>query len=148
MLGNRIQDLGGGTFRTVAAMEKYSLLDQYAMGLVRDTDVPPFFYVESATNVQPGAEAASTPRVGVTFSGTRRDVLISDVIEVLGRRQPAVDESPKVHRQAFLFLVGRAKTPDSPSVAKIDRIRLAWETFYAQATDGRSRVETRLRPPT
>ena len=113
MEGNRIQDLGGGAFRTVAAVEKYSLLDQYAMGLVRDVDVPPFFYVESPVNVQPAAEADSAPRVGVTFNGTRRDVLINDVIEVMGRRQPSADDSPKVHRQAFLFVVGRGRTAGS-----------------------------------
>jgi hypothetical protein len=147
MEGNRIRDLGGGSFRTVAAVEKYSLLDQYAMGLVRDTDVPPSFYVANPTNVQPAAEADSAPRVGVTFSGTRRDVLISDVIEVMGRRQPSSTEAPRTHRQAFLFLIGKDKSIDRTAVAKIDRIRRAWERFFAQATDGRARVETRLTPP-
>lgn len=148
MEGNRIQDLGGGSFRTTAAVEKYSLLDQYAMGLVRDVDVPPMFYVESPTNVQGGATAESAPRVGITFNGTRRDVLINDVIEAMGRRQPAADGSPKVHRQAFLYVIGRGRTADSAAIAKIDRIRSAWETFFRQATDGRARAETRLRPPT
>ena len=45
MEGNDIEDLGGGSFRTVAAVERYSLLDQYAMGLVPRIEVPPFFYV-------------------------------------------------------------------------------------------------------
>ena len=34
MEGNDIEDLGGGSFRTVDAVKRYSLLDQYAMGLV------------------------------------------------------------------------------------------------------------------
>ena len=33
MEGNDIEDLGGGSFRTVAAAERYSRLDQYTMGL-------------------------------------------------------------------------------------------------------------------
>jgi hypothetical protein len=144
MEGNRINDLGGGSFRTIAAVEKYSLLDQYAMGLVRDLDVPPFFYVENPINVQPAAQAGSAPRVGVTFSGTRRDVLINDVVEVMGPRQPSAADSAKVHRQAFLFVVGKGRTADPSNVAKIDRIRRAWETFFTQATDGRGRAETRL----
>jgi hypothetical protein len=148
MEGNRIQDLGGGAFKTVAAVEKYSLLDQYAMGLVRDIDVPPLFYVENPTNVQGGAEADSAPKVGVTFNGTRRNVLIDDVIEAMGRRQPSTDDSPKIHRQAFVFVVGKGKSADPAAIAKIDRIRRAWDTFFAQATDRRARVETRLRPPT
>ena len=103
MEGNRIQDLGGGTFRTTAAVERYSLPDQYAMGLVRDADVPPTFYVESPTNVAGNAEADSPPRVGVTFSGTRRDVFINDVIGIMGVRQPSSENSPRVIRQAFLL---------------------------------------------
>jgi hypothetical protein len=74
MEGNRIQDLGGGMFRTTGAVERYSLLDQYAMGLVR----------------------------------------------------------------------GRTATP--ADVAKIDRIRRAWEILFTQATSGRGRAETRLSP--
>ena len=45
--GNDIVDHGGGSFSTRAAAERYSLLDQYAMGLVDQTQVPPFFYVEN-----------------------------------------------------------------------------------------------------
>jgi hypothetical protein len=147
MEGNRIEDLGGGSFRTVAAVEKYSLLDQYAMGLVRDIDVPRLFYVENPTNVVPPARAESAPRLGVTFNGTRRDVLINDIIEVMGPRRPTQADSPKVHHQAFLFVVGRGRTADPAVVAKIDRIRRAWEGFFTPATDGRGRAETRLFPP-
>jgi len=148
MEGNRIQDLGGGSFRTVAAVERYSLLDQYAMGLVRDIDVPPMFYVESPTNISNNAAPESAPRVGVTFSGTRRDVLINDIIEILGRRQPSAEASPNLYRQAFVFVVSRGRTASPTTTAKIDRIRRAWEPFYSQATDNRGRVDTRLQPGT
>lgn len=144
MEGNRIQDLGGGTFRTTAAVERYSLLDQYAMGLVRDIDVPSTFYVENPTGLPANIAADSAPRVGVTFSGTRRDVLINDVIEVMGARQPSSADSPRVFRQAFLFVVGRGRTAAPAAIAKIDRIRRAWEPFFARAVDNRARVETRL----
>lgn len=148
MEGNRIQDLGGGSFRTVAAVERYSLLDQYAMGLVRDIDVPPMFYVESPTNISNNAAPESAPRVGVTFSGTRRDVLINDIIEILGRRQPSAEASPNLYRQAFVFVVSRGRTASPTTTAKIDRIRRAWEPFYSQATDNRGRVDARLQPGT
>jgi hypothetical protein len=144
MEGNRIQDLGGGSFRTVAAVEKYSLLDQYAMGLVRDIDVPKMFYVENPVPVSSSTTADSAPRVGVTFSGTRRDVLINDVIEIMGGRAPTADVTPKLHRQAFLFVVSRGRTADPTAIAKIDRIRRAWEPFYTQATQSRGSVDTRL----
>jgi hypothetical protein len=147
MEGNRIQDLGGGSFKTVAAVEKYSSLDQYAMGLVRDVDVPPFFYVENPVNVVPPRQKESAPRVGVTFSGTRRDVLIQDVVQVLGRRNPEATQSPKLLHQAFIFITTGRRTADARDVAKVDVFRQAWERFFLQATDGRMRSDTHLRIP-
>ena len=147
MEGNDIEDLGGGAFRTVAAVEGYSALDQYAMGLRHDYEVPAFFYVEAPTNAMPPARSAGSPQVGVTFNGTRREVLMADIIEVEGPRVPSADESPRVHRQAFVYVVrsGREANPDH--LAKLDAIRRQWEPFFAAATDERMRVETRLRPP-
>jgi hypothetical protein len=144
MEGNDIQDLGGGAFKTVAAVQRYSLLDQYAMGLVPDSAVPPFFYVESPTNMSANRTPESAPEVGITFNGTRRDVLIQDVIAVLGPRTPSAAESPRVHRQAFLFVVSAGKTPASIDVAKEDTIRRAWEGFFPQATDNRMQAITTL----
>ena len=66
MGGNAIEDLGGGRFETVAAVERYSALDQYAMGLRHDFEVPPFFYVESPINVSPSGGHTGGPRVGVS----------------------------------------------------------------------------------
>jgi hypothetical protein len=144
MEGNDIQDLGGGAFKTVAAVQRYSLLDQYAMGLVPDSAVPPFFYVESPTNMSANRTPESAPEVGITFNGTRRDVLIQDVIAVLGPRTPSAAESPRVHHQAFLFVVSAGKTPASIDVAKEDTIRRAWEGFFPQATDNRMQAVTTL----
>jgi hypothetical protein len=145
MEGNDIEDLGGGSFRTVASVQRYSRLDQYAMGLVADNQVPPFFYVDNPTNVAGSRTASSAPAVGVTFNGTRRDVLIQDVIAIHGTRQPSVADSSKVHRQAFILVVGAGRQPDNAQVAKLDRIRRAWETFFFQATEGRMQAVTTLR---
>jgi hypothetical protein len=145
MEGNDIEDLGGGSFRTVASVQRYSRLDQYAMGLVSESEVPPFFYVDNPLNVVPSREAESAPRVGVTFNGTRREVLIQDVIAVLGQRTPTAAQTSRVHRQAFVFLVSGGRSPDSGQIAKLDRFRRAWETFFLQATEGRMRAQTTLR---
>jgi len=144
MEGNDIEDLGGGSFRTVAAVTRYSLLDQYAMGLVNDFDVPPFFYVESPVNVSGSDDPASAPRVGVTFNGTRRDVLIQDVVDVMGPRVPSAEDAPKMHRQAFVYVVGARRDADPAAIDKVDRIRRAWESFFLAATDGRMQARTRL----
>ncbi len=145
MEGNDIEDLGGGSFRTTASVQRYSRLDQYAMGLVADNQVLPFFYVDNPTNVAGSRTASSSPAVGVTFNGTRRDVLIQDVIAALGARQPSAADSSKVHRQAFILVVGAGRQPDNAQVAKVDRIRRAWETFFFEATERRMQAVTALR---
>jgi len=142
--GNDIQDLGAGSFRTTAAVQRYNLLDQYAMGLVDKTQVPPFFYVQSPTNVTPLRTAVSNPQVGVTFNGIRRDVTIDDVIAVAGERVPSAANSPRVYRQAFIYVVSAGHTGDAEEIVKLDRIRVAWDQFLSAATDFRMRAETRL----
>jgi hypothetical protein len=115
------------------------------MGLIPESDVPAFFYVQTPVNVSPSRGADSAPQVGVTFNGTRRDVLIQHVIEVMGPRTPTSAESSRVHRQAFLFVVGNGRSASSGDIAKIDRIRREWEGFFQEATEGRMRAQTRLR---
>jgi large repetitive protein len=145
MEGNDIEDLGGGSFRTVAAVQRYSLLDQYAMGLVPASAVPTFFYVESPVNMSATRTRESSPEVGVTFNGTRRDVLIGDVVAIQGPRSPSVADSVKVHRQVFVYISSAGHTADPAQASKLDQIRRAWEVFFLQATDGRMPAVTALR---
>lgn len=145
MEGNDIEDLGGGSFRTVGAVSRFSLLDQYIMGLIPPAQVPPFFYVQDPTNIVPTRDRESAPRIGVTFNGTRRDVLIEDVIAIHGPRVPAAAQSARVHRQAFIYLSSAGNPPSSAAVDKIDRIRRAWEAFFLTATDRRMTAITALR---
>ena len=142
--GNDIVDHGGGSFSTRAAVERYSLLDQYAMGLVDQSQVPPFFYVQNPENVVPPKTAESSPAVGVTFTGVRRDVTIDDVIAVMGPRNPSAADSPREFRQAFVYVVAPGRTADPVALEKLDRIRMAWDVFVSAATDSRMRVDTRL----
>lgn len=144
MEGNDIEALGGGAFRTIGAAQRYSRLDMYAMGLASPAEVPTFFYVDSPINVQPERDRESAPRTGVTFNGTRRDVLLQDVIDVLGARQPSSAQSPRQHRQAFVYIISRGATPGA-DVQKLDRIRREWPAFFQRATEGRMTVETSLR---
>jgi hypothetical protein len=142
--GNDIEDLGDGSFRTVAAVERYSLLDQYAMGLVDASDMPPSFYVEHPTDGRPPRQSTSAPLVGVTFRGTRRKVRIEEVIAILGPRSPSTAASPHEYHQAFVYVVSAARNADPAAISKIDRIRVAWEQFFSRATDSRMRAITNL----
>jgi hypothetical protein len=145
MEGNDIQDLGGGSFRTVGAMTGYSALDLYAMGLLSEFAVSSFFYVESPVNVSPARSRESAPTLNVTMNGTRRDVLIQDIVAANGPRQPSVAESPRLHTQAYIYVASAGRTAAADQIDKLDRIRRQWEGFFVQATGGRMRVETALR---
>jgi hypothetical protein len=142
MEGNEIEDLGGGQFRTTDAVKRYSRLDQYMMGLVPPSAVPTFFYVENPVSSKVRGDA---PAINVSFTGTRRDVLLEDIIAVNGPRIPAAADSPKVHRQAFIYIVSNGRSTDAAQVAKLERIRAQWVTFLQQGTEGRMTADTRLR---
>jgi hypothetical protein len=142
MEGNQIEDQRGGLFLTVDAVKRYSRLDQYIMGAIPPSSVPTFFYVESPNSTKVKTDA---PSIGVSFTGTRRDVLVDDVIAINGPRIPSSADTSKVHRQAFIYIVTNGRTADSGQVAKLDRIRTQWESFFAQATENRMTANTRLR---
>jgi hypothetical protein len=139
--GNDVADEGGGRFRTVAAGVRYSALDQYLMGLRDAAEVPPMFFVRNPTGIV--NDPARDPEVGVSFSGTRRDLTLADLLAAMGRRQPPFGESPRTIRQAFVYVaVGAA--PAAADIQKLERIRAAWEPYYAASTDGRGAAEARL----
>jgi len=140
--GNDIEDQGGGAFRTVGAVQRYGPFDLYAMGLLAETEVPRTFYVESPSGATQTRESA--PKTGVSFSGTRREVSIGDVVAAMGRRDPPASRSPRAHRQAWVYVVGRGRTADPAAIAKLEAIRTAFEGFFLEATGGRMSVETRL----
>ena len=142
MEGNEIQDLGGGQFKTVDAVRRFSRLDQYAMGLIPPAGVPTMFYVESPSSGQLRDDA---PKIGVSFTGTRRDLLIDDIVAVNGPRLPPAQDSAKTLRQAFVYIVSNGRTVDPTQVAKVDNFRKTWEGFFLQATENRMTADTRLR---
>jgi hypothetical protein len=143
MEGNEIEDLGGGSFRTVASTEKYSRLDLYAMGLATEAEVPRWFFVESPISSRNREDPAF---VGHTFNGTRRDVLIQDVIDALGPRVPAAADSPRVHRQAYVFVRRPTAVLDAQDLARLARIREQFGPFFSRATENRMTVRTTLTP--
>ena len=105
--------------------------------------MPTFFYVEPTP---PTTQSRSdAPQIGVSITGTRRDVLVDDVIAINGPRSPTSDASSRVHRQAFIYIVSNGRSLDSGQVAKLDRIRTQWEGFFQQATENRMTANTRLR---
>jgi hypothetical protein len=141
MEGNEIEDQRGGVFRTAAAPERYSRLDMYAMGLATDAEVPPWFFIDSPVSTR---TRETPPIAGITINGTRRDVLIQDVIAALGPRVPSAGDSPRVHRQAFVFIRRAGSFQDPQDLTRLRRIREQWPAFFTRATENRMTVRTSL----
>jgi hypothetical protein len=142
MEGNAIEDLGGGSFRTTGAVERYSLLDLYAMGQVEASEVPPLFFVENPAGLV--QNRASAPQTGVSFTGQRHDLTVADIVAALGPRIPSPRQATHLHRQAFVYVVSRGHPADSAALDKLAQIRSAWGPFFAAATGGRMAVDTQL----
>lgn len=143
MEGNEIEDLGGGGFRTVSSTEKYSRLDLYAMGLATAAEVPRFFYIDAPIS---GFNREDQQTVGTAIIGTRRNVLIQDVIEAMGPRVPAAADSPKVHRQAYVFVRRSTAVLEPQDLTRLARIREQFGPFFSRATENRMTVRTTLTP--
>jgi hypothetical protein len=146
MEGNALADRGGGRFETVDITRGYSALDQYAMGLRAPEEVPPFFYVEDPDNFRPqrAFRFSSTPEVGISFTGTRRDVRIEDVVAALGPRVPEASHAPRLLRQAFVLVADETAPATEARRAALARIRARFGPYYRQATDGRGAADSTL----
>lgn len=138
--GNRLEDAGeraSPRFRSTATVQQYSALDQYLMGFRAPEEVPPTFLVTNSSRF-----ADELPRLGATFDGRRRNVTIEDLIQAEGRRSPDHTVAQREFRMAVI-LVSRDE-PDAADLAKLDRLRSEFETFYSQGTGGRASISTAL----
>lgn len=128
-----------GRFVTTATVQRYSALDQYLMGVRSPSEVSPTFLVENS-----GISPSRPPQVGVGLNGERWDIRVEDLIQAEGLRIP--DHTVEQHRFrfAFILVVPEGESPRPEAVAKVDRFRQAFETFFHERTEGRAWAETNL----
>lgn len=77
----------------MATVRRYSPFDLYAMGLLAEAEVPRAFYVQGPSGASQDRESA--PRTGVSFTGTRREVSVGDVVAAMGPRNPPAASAPR-----------------------------------------------------
>jgi hypothetical protein len=140
MEGNEWQEQGNDRFLSVDATSRYSPLDQYAMGLIGASEVPPFYYVGGCNN------PAAAPQTNAIIQGPRIDVTIDQIIAAEGPRVPDFRKAPHAFDMAFILVAEGGQFPSEDSIGKIDRIRAAWESYFAAAVDGKGSVRTALQP--
>lgn len=141
--GNDIEPRGERSFSTVATVARYSRLDLYLMGLAPAAEVAPMFFVAeaSASGVSGTIDAESSPRVGVSLTGERQDVLFDDVELALGARRPDFDAAPKSFRHAWILLTRGASSPTAAEVAQLEEARNAFAAFFNEMTLGRGSID-------
>lgn len=140
MEGNQIRDNGNGTFTTIAATDRYSKLDQYLMGLIPPSAVPPSFFVQN------GGDKTAAPAIGAQFSGTRVNVTIQQIIQAEGPRIPSSATSQKSFREAFIYFIKPGTTPAASQVAQVDKIRKMWQSYFKTAVNNKGSINTTLVP--
>jgi hypothetical protein len=146
MEGNKWQAAGNGTFTTVEATVRYSPLDQYLMGLRAPSEVPGFFFITNPTGAS--RTRGSSPELGVTVGGTRKNVTLAQILTCEGSRFPASGFSAvnptATWKQAFILLIPGGTTAPSPDVTKMETIRDTWAGFFHAAVGGRGAVDTTI----
>ncbi len=115
------------------------------MGFRSASEVGPLFYVQPASGTgHVASDVSQSSNIGLTFSGTRRDLTVDEIIAAHGPRIPDVSVALKTFRQAFVLLVRPGTSPSQAELDKIERIRRRWVEFFAQATEGRATAVTTL----
>jgi hypothetical protein len=144
--GNDIEPEASNRFRTVETVSRYSRLDLYLMGLAPASEVPPFFVVTGASASLFGEELdnESTPRVGVTITGTRSDLTIDDVVRAMGPREPPFDAAPSTFRHAWVLLTRGGEPATSTDIAQLQNARDAFLGFFNERTLGRGNLVTEI----
>ncbi len=131
----------GDTFEYVLSDDLvYSDLELYQQGLMSAEEVGEMFYVA------PSDFAGSKDAVAqaVTFSGTRVDFTVDDIVARHGPRVPSSAEAQTHFRVAFALVCEDVEACDEDAFEWVEGQRLAFEQSYATATRGRGSVSTEL----
>ena len=118
MEGNDIEDLGGGSFRTVGAVSATACSISTRWASSREARCRRSSTSRTRRTCPAPGRASRRREIGVTFNGTRREVLVQDIVAIHGPREPSAADSARVHRQAFIYLVSSGRTADAGQVVK------------------------------
>jgi uncharacterized protein (TIGR03437 family) len=146
MEGNVWRNNGDGSFTSTGLIDGYSRLDQYIMGLRAAGDVPDSFALVNLTNTA-GATRATGPTPNVTITGQAFPVTIGAILSANGARLPGVASAQENFRTALVLLTQPGAQPAQKTLDKITRLRLGWESYFAQATDYLATLNTGLSNP-
>lgn len=144
MEGNAWRDAGGGVFVTTqSAVNHFTELDQYLMGLRGADDVGSLTYLQIDPTILDLVRERS-PLSGFSMSAVSRRISLDKIIRHEGPRVPDVTNSPKTFRIAFILLVEQGKTPSTAILEKVDRYREAQVRYFSVSTGRRGSLDSSL----
>jgi len=144
MEGNAWREAGGSLYTTSeTAVNYFSRLDQYLMGLRPPEEVPPFTYLETDPQTHELLRQKS-PVSGYSVSALKHTARVEQVIEREGPRLPDAASAPKSFRVAFILLAEPGATPSAPTLQKMSTYRNALVRYFSVATDRLGSLDTTL----
>jgi hypothetical protein len=144
MEGNSWRDNGNGTFSTVeSAVNYYSALDQYLMGLRSAEEVGDIPYLVTDDEVKQVLREKS-PVSGFSITAGRKRASVDQIVAREGPRTPDAATAPKEFRVAFIVLTERGSAPSTATLEKMSRYRDALVKYFSVATGRRGSLDGSL----
>jgi hypothetical protein len=130
MYGNQWNDNGNGTFTAIGALNGYSPLDLYLMGMLPKEKVPPMTLIDN-----PSLDGARFSKPGETISGTAKTVTMDDIVAAEGPRIPDAATARKKFGIGFVLLVKSGEPVEKTALA-VETLRGAFAGRFARLTRG------------
>jgi hypothetical protein len=144
MEGNSWRDAGGGTFTTIeSAVNYFSPLDQYLMGLRAAGEVGEISYLETNDQIKALLREKS-PVSGFSLTAARRTTSVAQIVAHEGPRVPDAEAAPKVFRIAFILLTEAGSPPSPSTLNKLSRYRDRLVQYFSLATGRRGSLDPSL----
>jgi hypothetical protein len=148
--GNRWESRGGPLYQAVPVDHvEYSQLDLYLMGLLAAEEVDPLRLLVPLRSTEDSAEgkfSSALRRVlePVTVEAEVGRIAIDQIIAAEGRRDPDAGFNARRIRQAWISVSRDADPSSAPELVALEQLQSRWNTFFSQATGGRSSMSTSL----
>lgn len=131
------QEEGNNRFRRVSLNSEqrtYCNLDLYLMGLLGPLEVGDFSLLSNVTNIS-----------GNLYSANETRLTTQNIIWAEGPRNPSVATSQKLFKNGFVVLTKDLQEAHD-LVDEVDRLRVAFEQDFSEATKSLARVDTTIGP--
>ncbi|HYV06309.1 MAG TPA: hypothetical protein VFB82_17055 [Blastocatellia bacterium] len=144
MEGNSWRGSAGSTFTTIeSAVNYFSPLDQYLMGLRSADEVGDISYLETNAPLQELLREKS-PVSGFSLTAARKTISLDQIVAYEGPRTPDASTAPKTFRIAFIMLTENGKPPSPSTLEKISRYRDRLVSYFSAATGRRGSLDASL----